>query len=117
MSQAEVSGKDQLDFFISQLKNEIYDLKQKSKDINQLRDQYQYLENQYRQLQDSKADLEFQQNKQIQYNQDTIRSLNGELDDVRARNQRAEEDQDIALDQVAQLIAENRELSNNAQEV
>mgnify|MGYP000443861509 CR=1 FL=1 len=68
MSLEAVSGKDQLEFFINQLKTEIYDMKQKSKDINQLRDQYAYLENQYRQLLDAKADMEYQQTKQIQYN-------------------------------------------------
>ena len=112
MSLEAVSGKDQLEFFINQLKTEIYDMKQKSKDINQLRDQYAYLENQYRQLLDAKADMEYQQTKQIQYNQDTLTSLNIELDDVRAQNARAEEDQDLALEKVRQLILQNQDLSS-----
>lgn len=91
-------------------------MKQKSKDINQLRDQYAYLENQYRQLQDSKADMEYQQNKQIQYNQDTLRALNLELDEVRAQNERAEEDQDLALEKVRQLMSENSDLGQEAAE-
>jgi hypothetical protein len=86
-------------------------MRQKQKDINQLREQYAYLENQYRHLQDSKADMEYQQNKQIQFNADTIQQLVGELDDLRFQNQKAEEEQDRAIDQTRQVISENEEAS------
>lgn len=46
---------DQQEFYISQVKQEIYEMRQRQRDIGQVQDQIAYLEKKHRALQDEKV--------------------------------------------------------------
>ena len=65
MSSGSVRASEQQDFFISQMKQEIYEMRQRQRDYSQLVEQANFLEKKFRTTQDEKVFLRFNQLKQM----------------------------------------------------